>query len=80
MTARVRNDRIHALTTLDDSGLTTVAQCKCGKAWITYGPHRIQDATYQHALHAYDHALTQRQGKPGKGAWPTPPNPEDYAA
>lgn len=44
----------HRLVTVDDSGITSVSVCLCGRSWVAIGEERIQDARYEHAKHVFN--------------------------
>ncbi|MGF6821172.1 hypothetical protein M2317_000058 [Microbacterium sp. ZKA21] len=55
----------HKLTLLDDSGITSVAVCVCGRTFIGVGPERNGDARIELAVHAHT-ALTHHLTPLGK--------------
>lgn len=44
----------HNLQVCDDSGISSVAVCVCGRSWIGVGAERCRMARFEHALHVYD--------------------------
>lgn len=72
----------HRLVVVDDSGISSVALCFCGRSWVATGPDRVRDARYEHATHVFSagsamagssgraRALPERDELPNT---PTPP-------
>lgn len=56
----------HRLVAVDDSGISSVALCACGRSWVSVGEERVQEARYQHARHVYEasYALIENTSRP----------------
>lgn len=44
----------HRLVVVDDSGISAVAVCLCGRSWVGVGDERSRLVRYEHALHVFD--------------------------
>src|SRR5690606_15792758 len=65
----------HAIAEQDDSGISSVLVCRCGRSFIGAGPSRMREVRWQHAQHAYSVSLY------GEGhGFRSVPVPEDYDA
>src|SRR5690606_5651961 len=55
----------HALQVCDDSGISSVAVCVCGRSWIGVGDERCRMARCEHTLHLFEagEALVGNSGR-----------------
>lgn len=67
----------HRLSVVDDSGISSVAVCLCGRSWVGVGDERNRLVRFEHALHVYNSgsALVGSSGRlRGEPEWDETPN------
>lgn len=78
----VNTNAEHSLKVVDDSGISSVGVCSCGRSWVGVGDERCRLVRYEHALHVFDAggALVGNSGRlrvePIWGEMPNYPTPE----
>jgi hypothetical protein len=56
----------HARAFQDDSGVSSVVVCFCGRSFLAFGADRWRDAQRAHEAHRYSAALQLWQGRGGR--------------
>lgn len=44
----------HRLLLVDDSGISSVSLCLCGRSWVGVGDYRNRTVRYEHAVHVFE--------------------------